>query len=182
MTSLISEELGTYQVSPSRLDLPVSRRPDGLRCFSFPRIFCKLRVHPRIRFTFSLEYVSARCLPSTRTHPAPSLRFHSPSRHQPEEATCGEFPTAHLVTPPAFHPLTTFFSASGLVGLFHPTAASEIRFSRVFPPDQPHDSSPCHAFLTLASFACCTEMQRQLRSLRLQGLAPVRNPSRQRWV
>jgi hypothetical protein len=43
----------------------------------------------------------------------------------------GAFPSSAFLTP------STVFSASGLVGLFHPTATSRVRPSGVLPPVQP---------------------------------------------
>ena len=110
--------------------------PRGLRgiCHSVvPHFICTRWVHPLLRFPFSLEYVSVPDPLHTRTCSTASLRFRSPSRHQPEESTCGEFPTTHLVPLSVFHPLSAVSSSSDLSGLFHPKAASKIRFPGVFP-------------------------------------------------
>jgi hypothetical protein len=106
-----------------------------------------------MRFLFSLEFISIPSPLYTRTHSTSSLRFRSSSRHQLKQSTYSELPSSHLVPFSVFHPLATVYSSSGLVSLFHPTAASKIRFSRVFPAIKsarlialpcPHDVSEVH--------------------------------------
>jgi len=105
----------------------------GFCCLVVPHFICTRWVHPLMHFCFSLEYVSIPDPLCARTHSTPSLGFCSPSRHQLKESTCGEFPSSHLVPFSVFHPLSTVYSSSNLMDLFHSKATSKIRFPRVFP-------------------------------------------------
>lgn len=134
--------------------------PRGLRGFRplvVPHFICSRWVHPFLCFAFSLEFVSVLGPLCMRACPTPSLRFRSPSRHQPEESTCGELPTSHLVPLLVFLPLSAVSSSSGLLSLFHPKAASEIRFPGVLPATKPPR-------LVAASCPLCISEVRLLRS------------------
>jgi len=133
LQSLMNRELATYQVSRSHHDLLVSKRPSRYLPFCRPPLHLHSMGSSSPALSLLLEYVSAPDPLHTRTCSTASLRFRSPSRHQPEESTCGEFPTTHLVPLSVFHPLSAVSSSSDLSGLFHPKAASKIRFPGVFP-------------------------------------------------
>jgi len=129
----------------------------GIRGPAVPHVICNQWVHPLMRFLFSLEFISVLDPLWTRTPATSSLRFCSPSRHQLEESTCSELPISHLVSFSVFRPLTTIYSSSSLLGLFHPKATSKIRFSGGFPAIK----SPR---LIVASFPHCISEVRLLRS------------------
>jgi hypothetical protein len=115
---------------------------------SSPTSFAQRWVHPLLYFLFSLEFVSVPSPLRMRTCSTPSLRFCSSSRHQLKESTCDELPSSHHVPFLVFHPLSTVFASSSLMGLFHPKAASKIRFPGVFPTTKPPR-------LVVASFPLC---------------------------
>jgi hypothetical protein len=94
------------------------------------------RVHPLMSFLFPSEPVAAFYLPTRkrRTH---LLGFLSPSRHQRLESTYQQASTLAFVPLSAFLTLPAGSSSMRLVGLFHPTATSEIRSSGAFPATQP---------------------------------------------
>jgi hypothetical protein len=58
---------------------------------------------------------------------APSLGFHTSSRHQPCESTFDEHPEPTSVPSAAFHALSTAYSSQCLADLFHSAAASRFR-------------------------------------------------------
>jgi len=107
-------------------------------------------------FIFSLEFVSVSDPLCMRTCSTSSLRFCSPSRHQLKESTCDELPSSHLVPFSVFRPLSTVYSSPSLLSLFHPKAASKIRFPGVFPAIKPPR-------LIVASFPLCISEVRLLR-------------------
>lgn len=129
----------------------------GVRGLVVPHFVCTRWVHPLLRSLFSLEFVSVPSPLCMRTCSTPSLRFCSPSRHQLEESTCGEFPSSHLVPFSVFHPLSTVYSSSNLVDLFHSTTTYEIRFPGVLPAIKPPR-------LIAASYPLCISEVRLLRS------------------
>lgn len=129
----------------------------GLHHLVVPHVICTQWVHPLMNFLFSLEFVSDPGPLCMRTYSTPSLRSCSPSRHQLEESTCGEHPNSHLVPFSVFRPLSTVYSSSSLLSLFHPKAASKIRFPRVFPATK-------RPQLVAASCPLCISEVRLLRS------------------
>jgi hypothetical protein len=60
------------------------------------------------------------------------------------------FPVPVYVPPPAFLTLSTAYSSLYLVGLFHPTATSEIPLQGFSPVPSRPDSSPARALLTFS--------------------------------
>jgi hypothetical protein len=139
----------------------------GLHCLVVPHFVCTRWVHPLMCFLFSLEFVSVPSPLRMRTCSTPSLRFCSSSRHQPEESTCDELPSSHCVPFLVFRPLSTVFSSSDFMGLFHPKAASKIRFPGVFPTTKPPR-------LVVASYPHCISEVRLLRGYPLSANFPRR--------
>ena len=96
------------------------------------------RVHPLVSFASSTEFVPASDPPDARRRQAPPLGFQRLLRDMSSASPLtGGFPRPTYVPPAAFLTLSTAYSSLHLVGLFHPTATSEIRPSGVFPDAQP---------------------------------------------
>jgi hypothetical protein len=151
---------------------------------------CRSRRPPQLLHRgFILSYASVplqsareRCPPVASRRRAPSLGFIPPSRHQPAESThdiaavprasqARSVPSSTFLTP------STVFSSTGLVGLFHPTATSGVRSSRVFPPAEPYGlvARLCPRVVTPAS---CPQFYpwAPVTDARLQGVAPRESP------
>lgn len=153
LQSLINTRLASYWVTRPHHGLTVSSQPSRCLLPCRPPFPCEKG--------FILSYASSS-LQSTsppqtyREHacsPVPSLRFRPPSRHQLNESTCNEQSQVRLVPPSAFLPLSMVSSSSSLVGLFHPTATSEIHSSGVSPSSQSFELSPVGTLMSFLSFA-----------------------------
>jgi hypothetical protein len=150
----------------------------------FPRtpapVLLPAQVHPLVSFASFSEYVAACHLPGTvaSTERLPWGLFSS-SRCQQVESTKRRVSQAHLTfRPQRFSHSRRLAPPLTFAGLFHPTTASRIRSSGVFPATQParliNELSP-HVVYRKAP---TTELPqwRQILPPRLQGVNPGSDP------
>lgn len=135
------------------------------------------RVHPRLSFAAPTEresIVPARLLPQSSTSPGVWSLLRDMSSRSPLTDRC---PTPIYVPSSAFHPLSTVYSSSRLVDLFHSTTAYEIPLQGFSPTASRPDSSPCRSLLSLTPLASpLPKLQLQLPTPRLQGVDPTAGP------
>jgi hypothetical protein len=155
---------------------PVTRRSSP---GTVPRLLAKSGSSSHEHF---LPFRVRRCVsPARHECRTPSMGFRSPFATSVCEVHISTaVPPAIFVPPSAFLTLSTGYSFSHVVGLFHPTATSGIRSSRVFPAAKPPrliDEPFPHA---VSRVSPPSELPHwcQILSLRFQGLDPGSDPLR----
>jgi hypothetical protein len=129
-------------------------------------------------FTSPTEYVSACHLLDTNVtsaFPGIFVPF-ATGTHGVHKLT--GLPSPDFVPPTAFLTLSTGYSSTRLVDLFHPTATSGIRSSGVFPATQLLRliDAPCPLAVKRASSASNRSFRRRIHPPRLQGFDPDSDP------
>jgi hypothetical protein len=158
LQSLMNRQLATYQVSRSRHDLLVSKRPS--RCSPFCRpplrlhsmgssshdLYLLFRVRFRTKSVVHADMLNAFLEVSLSIATSPR-RIHSSV----------SFLALTYVPLSVFLPLSAVFSSSELPGLFHPGATCEICFPGVFPATKRPRliAASLHALFGLAKFVYC---------------------------
>jgi hypothetical protein len=87
-------------------------------------------------------------------------------------------PMLTYVPPTAFLTLSTVYSSTHLVGLFHPTATRRIHPSGGFPATKVNCLTTAHPFMPFTRVPSSSEQaqHRQRFSPRLQGITPGSDP------
>jgi len=164
--------VGLFGCPTARHALVALRR--NLRCYRSP-----FPVHFRKRFILPYASRLFRVLPSRACPASPDVEplqwgCHPSSRRQsaaslPPGSNLVALPSATFLTP------STVFSATNLVGLFHPTATSRVRSPGGSPLVQPSCfvSSPCPLVVSDSPLPAVAH-QRHVPSPRPQGLVRTR--------
>jgi hypothetical protein len=166
-----------YWVARPRLDVTVSGSPSRFSLVHRPPKLSPW-VDPPVRL-LPLQSSTRSGPPCASQRRAPSLGFHSPSRHQSEESTTREASRPRFVPPSAFRTPSTAYSSSDLAGLFHPATTSGIHSSGSSPPVRLYELVARHPPRAVVKCRLPpVARQRQLHPARPQGFVPHRSPLR----